>query len=207
MNETIFHIYNRGVEKRNIFLSESDYTRFLDSLSLFNSTEYNSNITSFATLTEVRLRSRPDTQLVEIMAFCLMPNHYHIMLRPRIEPGLTIFMRKLGTGYTNYFNLKYKRVGSLFQGKFKSKAITSDTHFNWLPHYIHTNPFDRSLTSVTEYPWSSYGEYAGMRKYSDIVDTSFLSSWFETCENFKKESADWLASQKEMSDFHELVIP
>ena len=179
MIDTIFHVYNRGTEKRTIFLDDRDRLRFIASLIVFNSQDpTDPNI--YRQLMEVSLPSVGsdlDQQFVELMAFCLMPNHYHLMLRPRIENGLTEFMRKLGTGYTNYFNLKYDRVGALFQGKFKSKPILTDAHFLWLPHYIHCNPFDGSLTSITEYPWSSYANYADRPQHTDIVDTSFLKEF------------------------------
>jgi len=188
-------------------MDDNDYQRFIFSLGLFNSQNpTNPNIHRDSSVMEVGLPSRTEDQVVEIMAFCLMSNHYHLMIRPRIESGLTVFMRKLGTGYTNYFNLRYKRVGSLFQGIYKQRPITTDEHFNWLPHYIHSNPFDGSPTSITEYPWSSYGEYAGMSKYPDIVDTSFLSSWFESSENFKKETAQWLASEKQGINVNDLAL-
>ena len=210
--DTIFHVYNRGVEKRKIYIDDCDYKRFIFSLGLFNSqSPTNPNAHRTTPMMEVPLPSlgfTTEENLVEIMAFCLMPNHYHLMIRPKIERGLTMFMRKLGTGYTNYFNLRYKRVGSLFQGIYKQKPVTTDSHFNWLPHYIHCNPFVGSGTSniYTEYPWSSYGEYAGEAKYPDIVDTSFLSSWFESSENFKRETSEWLNSEKQSSDLHDLAM-
>jgi len=196
---TIYHVYNRGVEKRTIFLDNQDRVRFINSLALFNTTNLNPNISRAVQntfTTGVRLKS--DEQLTEIMAFCLMPNHFHLMIRPRVDQGMSKFMQKLGTGYTNYFNLRYQRVGSLFQGKYKSLPIIDEAHFNWLPHYIHCNPHtenDLSQTSVIEYLWSSYGEYAGNPRYPEIVDTTFLSEYFESPENFKNETQKWLMSQ------------
>ncbi len=211
--DTIFHIYNRGVEKRDIFLDDADRSRFIASLILFNSTE--ATDPNAHRLMEVRLPSLShelDGQLVELMAYCLMPNHYHLMIRQRVEYGLTKFMRKLGTGYTNYFNLRYSRVGALFQGRFKSKPVISDEHFNWLPHYIHSNPFDGSETSIITYPWSSFQDYLSKKDgaYDNgrikVVDTSFLSQWFETPERFYQETLDWLAQEREDSSHNELSI-
>ncbi len=211
MIDTIFHVYNRGVEKRTIFLDDADRLRFIASLVVFNSKDATDpNAHRLMEVSLPSLRHKKDEQLVELMVFCLMPNHYHLMLRPRTEHGLTEFMRKLGTGYTNYFNLRYDRVGSLFQGKFKSKPILTDAHFNWLPHYIHCNPFDGSETSIIAYPWSSYKEYSAKsvpgQKHSSIVDMSFLSQWFETPEQFCQETADWLVQENEESKHHELSL-
>jgi len=211
VTDTIFHVYNRGVEKRVVFLDGADWMRFTASLVVFNSKDATDpNAHRLMEVSLPSLRPKKDEQLVELMAYCLMPNHYHLMLRPRIEHGLTEFMRKLGTGYTNYFNLKYNRVGALFQGKFKSRFVETDAHFNWLPHYIHCNPFDGSETSITAYPWSSYQEYAHKnmpeQKHINIIDPSFLSAWFETPEQFCQETANWLMQEREESMHHELSL-
>lgn len=110
--DTIVHIYNRGVERRNVFLDEKDYLRFVLNLYEFNDTTPALNVGYHinASPIEVRLQYPRKEQLVDILAFCLMPNHYHLMLKERMENGTTMFMRKLGTGYTNYFNIKYQRV-------------------------------------------------------------------------------------------------
>lgn len=202
--DTIYHIYNRGVEKRTIFLDDRDRIRFINSLAIFNSSDLDPNVSRTmrnTLMTGVRLQS--DDQLVEIMAFCLMPNHFHLMMRARTERGISKFMQKLGTGYANYFNLRRQRVGSLFQNKYKSVPIMDDAHFLWLPHYIHCNPAkknDWSPTSVKGYRWSSYGEYAedaGNKRYPEIIDTTFLSEIFETPENFRKQTQEWLKSYSE----------
>jgi len=213
MDDTIFHVYNRGVEKRDIFLDDADRFRFIASLILFNSTQAtNPNAHRLMEVSLPLLSHELDEQVVELMAYCLMPNHYHLMIRPRVEHGLTEFMRKLGTGYTNYFNLRYDRVGALFQGRFKSKPVISDSHFNWLPHYIHCNPFDGSETSIITYPWSSFQDYsskkdgASNKRRSKVVDTSFLSQWFETPEQFYQETLDWLTQESEDSKHHELYL-
>lgn len=203
--DTIYHIYNRGVEKRTIFVDDRDRMRFINSLAIFNSNDLDPNISRVmrnTTMTGVRLQS--ENQIVEIMAFCLMGNHFHLMVRGRVERGIPKFMQKVGTGYTNYFNLRYQRVGALFQSKYKSVPVLSDAHFLWLPHYIHCNPAkknDWSSTSVKEYPWSSYAEYAEESehkgKYSEIVDTTFLSELFETPENFEKQTQEWLKANSQ----------
>src|SRR3989338_6454859 len=104
-NDEIYHVYNRGVEKRDVFIHEKDYFRFIHNLFEFNDTAPAEN-TYYRNVYEVRLHKieKPKECLVEILSFCLMPNHYHLMLRQKVENGITKFMRKIGTGYTNYFN-------------------------------------------------------------------------------------------------------
>ncbi|MFA7192469.1 MAG: transposase, partial [Candidatus Paceibacterota bacterium] len=141
----IYHIYNRGVDKRDIFMDDEDRVRFIHDLYEFNSTNPAPNLNDYLKRGKVNnlevglpeIQRKPRELLVEILAFCMMDNHFHLMIRPVSENGITEFMRKIGTGYTNYFNKKYERNGALFQGKFKSVHIEKDAHLMYLPIYIH----------------------------------------------------------------------
>lgn len=167
----IYHIFNRGVEKRKIFMSDGDFDRFLYNLVEFNDTEPSEHVFYKPDSYEVGPRKNR-VDLVEILAYCLIDNHYHLLLQQKTENGITEFMRKLGTGYTMYFNKKYERVGPLFQGKFKSVLIGNEQQSLFIPHYIHLNALDllgkdeKSLMSeaelvevVKEYPRSSIKTY------------------------------------------------
>ena len=127
--------------------------------------------------------------MIELMTFCLMPNHFHLMVRQKVENGITEFMRKLGTGYTNYFNQKYERVGTLFQGKFKAAHVQEEPHFLYLPYYIHLNPLDlyeagwreqrvgdtdKALAFLDSYRWSSYLDYIGKKNFPSVTQRDFL---------------------------------
>lgn len=151
VNDEVYHIYNRGVEKRDVFTNEKDYFRFIHCLFEFNDTAPAVNLGFH--LSKSLLKSdfnRPREMLVDILCYCLMPNHYHLLIKQHMDRGITEFMRKLGTGYTNYFNLKYDRVGSLFQGKFKAVHVSKEAHFLYLPHYIHLNPLDLRMPEWRE---------------------------------------------------------
>src|SRR3989344_4697111 len=153
IKEGIHHVYNRGVEKRTIFKQERDYLRFIHDLYEFNDSAPAVNTNYYHNLSKSnfhKLERKPRKLLVEILCFCLMPNHYHLMLREKVEGGITEFMRKIGTGYTNYFNTKYERVGPLFQGKFKTVNIERQAHLLYLPHYIHLNPLDLAVPEWRE---------------------------------------------------------
>ncbi len=134
-----YHVYNRGVEKRVIFLDRHDYEHFKELLYVMNSTQP-------VVLRDVRQEvlspyehDRGST-LVAIGAYCLMPNHFHVLASPLVEHGLSTFMTKVGTGYSMYFNKKYQRTGTLFEGKFKTQWVDDDTYFKYLYAYIHLNP-------------------------------------------------------------------
>ena len=124
----LYHIFNRGVEKRIVFKSQSDFRRFYESLAQFNTTNAALHSrTKFTTENkksvdvEVGPRHNKEQKLVSILAYTLLPNHFHLLLRQESPGGITEFMRKIGTGYTMYFNKKYVRIGQLFQGKLKTE--------------------------------------------------------------------------------------
>src|SRR3989344_2453420 len=198
----IYHVYNRGVEKRNIFVNDRDRERFLFGLKLFN-TPKAVNISDFS---EVEPREWIlEDELIEILVFVLMPNHFHLLIREKQERGIISFMQKLGTGYTMYFNKKYERVGPLFQGKFKAVLVKDDSHFRYLPHYIHFNPLDmfepqwrenriknveQCLSFLKSYKWGSYQEYIGERAL-DFVKTDFIFSVFDGSQGYIRDVRDW----------------
>ena len=129
----IFHCYNRGVDKRTVFEDQQDYIYFLKMLRHFNTSEVVGNLR----LLENRVQVNPP---VTILSYCLLPNHFHLILRCNdIEGGLSKYMQRVGGGYTMYFNQKNKRNGSLFQGKFKAKLVDSDLYLKHILAYVKFN--------------------------------------------------------------------
>lgn len=203
-NNHFYHIYNRGVEKRKIFMSDADYTRFIHGLFEFNSFNPTFNIRR-AISKHVRSRTS-NKALVDIVSFCLMPNHFHLLVMQRETGGVSKFMQKLGTGYTNYFNIKNKRSGALLQGKFKAIAVQNDTYLTHLSRYIHLNPLDltesrwkengisnltKAKNSLETYKWSSYGDYAGKPRYAETLTQDFLRGYFPTPREYASFVQSW----------------
>ena len=200
-----YHLYNRGVDKRVIFSSTVDYERFMMLLYLANSTENVriGNVLKSHTYKEVFDIKRCDP-IVAIGAFCLMPNHFHILATPLVENGLSTFMLKLQTGYSMYFNTKNYRNGSLFQGPFKSEHAGHDTYLKYLFSYIHLNPAKiidpywkervnrkKSLMKFVEsYPYSSLEEYL-LGTHSITSPGAFPDYFFSKAE-VRAHIADWL---------------
>src|SRR3989344_7139585 len=118
VNGGFYHIYNRGNNKRKVFLGRGDLERFFQSMQEFNSEEPIGSI-HISSFKEPLLRSST-SKLVDFVCFCLNPNHYHFIIRQLTDKGIEKFMHRLGTGYTNYFNEKHKCSGSLFQGRYKA---------------------------------------------------------------------------------------
>lgn len=155
-----YHIYNRGVDKRDIFLDEKDFERFLKSMIEFNCIEPIGSIyeNSFSTkLRDPVPKDKKDNPLVDFVAYCLNSNHYHFLLQQSAEKGVEKFMHRLGVGYTMYFNQKYKRTGALFQGTFKAIHVDSNEQLLRLSAYVNLNNKVHKLSeSVTRSSWMEY---------------------------------------------------
>lgn len=141
-----YHIYNRGVDKRIIFKSQRDYERFIMLLYLSNSEvsiRLNELFKRDHKIFNEILSLEKGTPIVSIGAWCLMNNHFHILIKQEVDEGITKFMKKLSTGYSMYFNIKYERTGALFGGPFKSKLIGDDDNYmRQLFAYVHLNPLE-----------------------------------------------------------------
>jgi putative transposase len=171
---THYHIFNRGVEKRKIFESSEDYQRFLYYLKVyFTSPDI---LSREEPLLKLNLVSRNLFGKIEIMAFCLMPNHFHFLVKQIEKDAVTKLMRQLTTAYSMYFNRKYERVGSLFQGKFKAISVETDDYLLHLSRYIHQNPLARGV-SLSDYQWSSYRSYIGNQQIP-WLNTRNISEYF-----------------------------
>lgn len=181
-----YHVYNRGVEKRHIFSDEDDLARFLQSLNDFNNLDAIGSIYE-NTFRELNLgSSTPKRPVVSIVAYCLNPNHYHLLLQQTSDNGISKFMHKLGTGYTNYFNEKYKRKSGLFQGRYKAKHVNSNEYLLHLSVYINlNNKFPSTLGSSTpKLSRSSWGEYLGNGGES-LCHRDIVSGQFKGVKDYK----------------------
>src|SRR3989344_7678909 len=153
----LYHVLNRGVDKRTIFLDNTDRARFVHDLYEFNDKKAAGNayrlfspaipMMDLRSPSLGRMPAQPRKRIVDIHAWCIMRNHYHLLLSERVEGGITQFLRKLNIGYAKYFNERYGRSGTLFQGRTKRVHIASDPHFLYILHYIHLNPLDFSDTT------------------------------------------------------------
>ncbi len=162
----IYHIYNRGVDKRITFEDKQDFFQFLQMLDLFNNEESCGGIDQYKYPKNLNQRN-DNEKLVEIIAYCLKKNHYHLLLRQIGEHGVSKFMQKIGTGYTKYFNQKNDRTGPLFSGGFKSKHVGTDEYLKGLSAYINLNNLvhEQTASKQPSRTWlfyrSSWWEYGG----------------------------------------------
>jgi len=135
-----YHCFNRGIDKRMVFESEDDANRFLMTLYLANGTEPIQLFTTDKPTLEKAFKGERGKPLVSIGAYCLMKNHFHLLIKEISEGGISAFMRKLGIAYTMYFNAKNERVGNLFVRPFRSRHVSDDRYFQRVLQYIHCNP-------------------------------------------------------------------
>ncbi len=193
-----YHLYSRGVDKRKIFLNAQDYRKFQFLMYVCNSEKS-------IVLRDIGKNFDRGGTIVDVGAFCLMPNHFHILAREKIENGISLYMRKLLTGYSMYFNLKHTREGKLFDGAFKAINAGDDRYLKYLYSYIHLNPaklIDKNWkNSVREdnkeilnfcllYPNSSIGEYKNS-SYK-IINPRRFPDYFPSPTSHMKELAEWL---------------
>jgi putative transposase len=177
-----YHIYNRGVDKRSIFVDKQDALRFLQSMEVFNSEENTGSI--YLDSRKKTLRSRAP-RLVTFIVYCLNQNHYHFIMKSLVENGIQKFMHRLGTGYTNFFNEKYKRSGSLFQGKYKAVHIKTNEQLLHTGAYVNINDRvhpDLNESWMQEIPFSSLQEYQGLR--TGICDISIILDQYASREEY-----------------------
>ncbi len=171
VNNQFYHIYNRGVEKRTIFENRSDRNRFIASMIYY---QHEGPKPKFSNSTKRKALKNLGDKIVEISCYCLMPNHFHFLLKQSKDNGITEFISKLINSYTKYFNTRHDRIGPLFQGEFKAVLVESDEQLLHLSRYIHLNPLVAYLVKdLSLYEWSSYNEYmkdqAGICSKEDIL--------------------------------------
>ncbi len=175
VEDEFYHVYNRGVDKRTIFTSTKEYRRFLSYLYLLNTHEQVRPADILEQYAEDAVFSLPRGEpLVALGAYCLMPNHLHMLLTPLVDGGISKYLQRVQTAYTMYFNIKHRRSGALFQGTFKAEHADTDEYLRYLFSYIHLNPaklkdarwkehgqesFSALREFVRKYPYSSLGEY------------------------------------------------
>ncbi len=200
-----YHIYNRGVEKREIFNSDTDRDRFIRLLYLSNGQKAfvyrNLKAKKFSEIDR-------DTPLVAIGAYCLMPNHFHLLIKEITPNGISLFMEKFSTSYAKYFNTTHDRVGPLFQGRFKAKHVNIDEYLKYLIAYIHLNPIkliqpdwkeigivkkSEAEEYLKQYRYSSYLDYLELpREEKDILTLDEFPRYYDGPIDFKQSISDWL---------------
>lgn len=205
----LYHLLNRGVDKRDIVLDDSDRARFIHDLFAFNDADIVLHISQAARRKEILKPHRK--LLVYIHAFSLMNNHYHLLVSEVLDGGISLFMQKMNMGYAKYFNERYERTGTLWQGKYKKVLIERDAHFMYIPYYVHLNPLDftmpewrdgkvkdprEALRQLRDYRWSSHLDYLGVRNFQSITHRALLTEILGTPQHYEAEIVSLITDPK-----------
>lgn len=178
---SIYHIYNRGVEKRTIFTDDYDYKVFLNCLkeALLPPEKLSQTPKTFtlkgSSFKGVMKPPKNFADQISLLAYCLMPNHFHLLIRQSEDRAIDSFMRSIGTRYVIHFNKRHKRIGHLFQGIYKAAMIMDEPYYLHISRYIHRNPLAHTKNLIDAY--SSYAEYLGKRKTEWIKPDDILASF------------------------------
>lgn len=207
----LYHVLNRGVDKRSLFLDDKDRARFVHDMWEFNDTEDAKNVWHRATQDSgLRNHYMEKERIIDLYGWCIMGNHYHLLMSERAEGGLTKFIRRLNVGYANYFNERYERQGTLFQGRTKKIPIQTNAHFLHILNYIHCNPLDlsrsgkgwreqelpnaeKAFQELKKYKWSSFLDYVGVHNFPSILTKDLFSDIFK---DYEKEILSFLADNE-----------
>ncbi len=205
-----YHIYNRGVDKRQVFLDKEDYWKFFDCLRDLNNKTYYEERLGALGMSKHSVRDlksydfkrlgtfiKEQDKVVDVVSYTLNPNHFHLILKQLKDGGISNFMQKVSTSFTNDFNKKYDRSGALFQGRFKRIRIDRDEYLLWLLGYVNGNVEIYSISQADNYPWSSFQaiwkefnsfQESGLESLSNLSVLSGLDivfSQFSSAEEFK----------------------
>jgi putative transposase len=170
--DTFYHLYNHAVGKELLFNDKKDYTVFLTILKKYLSAHRNP-----INLMQLNVNKKSLIKELSLVCYCLMPNHYHLLVKQTSSDAITKIIRRVCTSYVLYFNEKYKRVGTLFVGKYKAVLVKTDTQLLHLSRYIHLNPQIANICHYDKYPYSSINNYLGLKK-TTWVKTKYILDQF-----------------------------
>lgn len=197
----IYHIFNRGNNKENIFFCDQDYRAFLFRLALsmgFEIKDIKKEKLIFLPYSRMNITGTNKNNF-KLHAFCLMPNHFHLLIEQCKDEPISKLISKICTSYAMYVNKKYDRLGHLFQDQFKAVLIKDNPQLMWVSAYIHMNPVkDKIIKLPEQYEWSSYKDFIGERNLP-IVSKDFLVELFENQRSFKKETLSYFSKSDQIS--------
>jgi putative transposase len=213
-NGEVYHVFNRGVEKRPTFIDKREYSRAKIAADYYRYEKQTLRLSKVLQLKKDlraaffdRLKIKSN-KVVEIICYCFMPNHFHFLLRQQVDGGVQKFMSNFTNSYTRYFNTKQKRNGPLFQGAFKAVRIEDDEQLLHVSRYIHINPvvsYVITQTRLEKYPWSSLPEYLGSN-INGICDKDIVLGQFNSIKKYRDFVFSRIDYAKELEAIKHLII-
>jgi len=214
ITDQIYHVINRGVASQPTFLNQRDYQRCLETIFYYQNQNVPLRYSFFLRLPEkqkieiLKQLKAEGKFLVEIIAYCLMPNHLHLLLKQIKDGGISLFMSNVSNSYTRYLNTKQKRLGHLFQGKFKAVRVETDEQLIHLSRYIHLNPYSlylvKNLDELYQYSYSSLPEYLFLSKTNNCQKKIILDHFKKF--SYKKFLSDQANYQRKLEEIKHLLL-
>lgn len=210
-NGEYYHLFNRGVERRPVFTNKREFSRAVDLVNFYRFDKPSLRYSKFLALSEeqkLNFLASLNERIVEIIAFCLMGNHFHFLVKQARDNGVSKFMANFMNSYTKYFNTKYQRVGPLFQGAFKAVHIESDEQLLHVSRYIHLNPvsgFKVKPDELKDYQWSSYPSYIGVSDLN-LIDKDIVMDFFKKPVKYEEFVLDQIDYAKKLEVIEHLII-
>lgn len=200
-----YHVFNRGVEKRTIFEDPGDYKIFKYYMFIYLAPL--EKVLSVYPHLPLRLRPKNLSSELDLITYCLMPNHFHLLLKQTTKDAISKFMKQITDAYTRYFNNKNKRVGSLVQGPFKAAQIDSDNLLLHISRYIHLNPLVSGVIkdNLQSYPWSSFPAYLNQNQ-DNLIKKDEILNHFASTKDFEKFVLDQAEYAKELEKIKHAMI-
>ncbi len=210
----IYHVFNRSIARQHIFLNQRDYQRAIETIDFYRYRKLPLRFSHFNRLALeqkqefINNHMRDSKPMLEIFAYCIMPNHIHFLLRQILDHSISDFMRNFQHSYSKYFNTKRERTGSLFQSMFKAVRVESDEQLLHVSRYIHLNPVTAYIIKIDDlihYPWCSFKDYIESFDNS-LVNTKVIMEYFKSQEEYKKFVFDQVKYQKSLVKIEHLLL-
>ena len=213
--DEIYHVFNKGIDSRTTFTTLREYSRAELTISFYRFIAPPMRLSYYLGKSKEEKANifdkfkKDNEKLIDIYCYCLMPNHYHFLLRQKVDSGIAKFMSQIQNSYTRYFNTRHKRIGALFLEQFKAKRIENDEQLLHVSRYIHLNPYTAHLLEkikdLENYPWSSFKEYANPGS-DNICDTDNILSYFKTKNDYKDFVYNRAEYQRELDEIKHLMF-
>ena len=208
----LYHVFNRGLDKRTTFGNQAEFIRFYQTLKFYRFSNPPLNLSKFLEINQSKREDYLETswgeKLVSIKCYCLMPNHFHLLLEQLVDGGISRYLSQVLNSYTRYFNTKTKRVGQLFLDQFKNVLVENEEQLLHLSRYIHLNPYSSNVVSnlrgLEKYEWSSLLEYIGGGEES-VCDKDPVLASFKTRGSYRKFVFDRADYQRELKKIEHLL--
>ncbi len=192
----IYHVLNRSVASIPIFEKKREYARFLLSLKYYRYTDIPGSLSHFLRIKKEQREaimhqlSQKSKLRVSIICFCIMPNHFHLLLKQEEEGGISEFVRLIANSYSKYFNIKHQRSGPVFENRFRAVRVETEAQFLHLSRYIHLNPYSgflvKTIKELLDYRYSSLREYLGLKQRDCICQKNLILSHFSSVKKYQK---------------------